>query len=268
MKHMPAVRSWVLLLALALVGGLIAPVAATATPVTPAQVSSSAVFTAAPAVTTTAVSTTTTAPEFNPYRCGNNTKRVLLVFDDYPVSLARYKALVRQAAALGIGIGIAPNGKYIRSGRVDVNYARHRGMYVIDHGYDHYDLRYLSRAKIKWEITRPYNGSNYVRPPYGAHNAKVDAVFRENHKRMCLWNLDPRDWAYGTTATHAAHTIIRTARAGSVAVVHLNHLGAQPSLLVNIKRGLAARGLKLCRPYRVNGRVATSPVKLPASLPC
>src|SRR5258708_24553968 len=32
------------------------------------------------------------------------------------------------------------------------------------------------------------------RPPYGAHNAAVDAILKEFDYRIVLWNVDPEDW--------------------------------------------------------------------------
>lgn len=185
---------------------------------------------------------------YSRYRCGNAGSRVLLVFDDRPVSPAAYYALINAARAAGIGIGVAPYGIDVASGLVNVSYARSKGMLVVDHTWDHRNLTTLSVGGIAWEITRPTIGSNYVRPPYGAENATVRNVLASYRKYDCLWNLDPRDWD-GKTPRAAADYIIANARAGSTAVVHLSHLGTQPGLLAYIKAGLARRGLAMCAPW-------------------
>ncbi len=199
---------------------------------------------------------------FDKYKCGNGSSdKVLLVFDDAPTSTTSYKALIDAAKSGGYGIGIAPNGMYVKSGLVDVNAARARGLLVVDHTYDHYLLTSLSYDKIVWEITQPYNGSNYVRPPYGGTNSTVDAILAKYHKNNCLWDVDPRDWAKSTsraplevpdfkvTPQQAADYIIGNAWGGSTAVVHLQHLGTDASLLKYIDDGLRARGLSLCRTW-------------------
>ncbi len=191
---------------------------------------------------------TTPPTTYDPYRCGNTSSKVLLVFDDYPLSLSAWKSLIYTAKVNNIGIGVAPNGQYVRYGTADVSYARQNGMLVVDHTYDHKDLTTLSSSQIAWEITQPYIGSNYVRPPYGAYNSTVSQVFATYSKKNCLWNLDPQDWN-GKSPQAAADYIITYARAGSTAVVHLNHLGTQPSLLPYIKAGLAKRGLTMCTPW-------------------
>lgn len=173
---------------------------------------------------------------------------MLLVFDDTSPDLAHFRALIDAAKANNIGIGVAPNGNAVVAGRVDPNYARARGMLVVDHTYDHKQLTTLSTAQIVWEITRPQIRSNYVRPPYGDYNARVSAVLAKYGKYNCMWNLDPRDWD-GKSAYAAADYIIRNAHAGSTAVVHMNHMGATASTLRYIKQGLAKRGIAMCTPW-------------------
>lgn len=201
-------------------------------------------------------------PTPSPYRssrCGNNGNKVLLVFDDTSRSMAGFRSLVDTAKANGIGIGVAPNGNAVVAGRVDPGYARARGMLVVDHTYDHKDLTKLSNAGVVWEITRPQVNSNYVRPPYGATNARVNRILAEQGKYNCMWNLDPRDWD-GKSANSAANYIIRNAKPGSTVVVHLNHMGATPSTLPYIKKGLANRGIAMCAPW--TGATST---KMPAT---
>ncbi|MBK6887568.1 MAG: polysaccharide deacetylase family protein [Tetrasphaera sp.] len=197
---------------------------------------------------------------FDKFKCGNGSSdKVLLVFDDLPTSTSSYQALIDAAKTGGYGIGIAPNGMHIKSGLVDVNAARARGLLVVDHTYDHYLLTQLSYDKVVWEITQPYNGSNYVRPPYGGINSTVESILAKYKKNDCLWNVDPRDWAKSTsraplevpdfkvTPQQAADYIVGNAWGGSTVVVHLNHLGSDASLLRYIDNGLRARGLSLCR---------------------
>ncbi|GAB3586024.1 peptidoglycan-binding protein [Calidifontibacter terrae] len=195
--------------------------------------------------------TGSTPPPSSTYRasrCGNNGNKVLLVFDDTSPSMSSFRSLVYTAKVNGIGIGVAPNGNAVAAGRADPGYARANGMLVVDHTYDHRDLTTLSNAGITWEITRPQVNSNYLRPPYGATNARVNSILSQNGKYSCLWNLDPRDWD-GKSAYSAANYIVRNARPGSTVVVHLNHMGKTPSTLAYIKKGLANRGIAMCAPW-------------------
>lgn len=197
---------------------------------------------------------------FDKFRCGNaSSTKVLLVFDDTPTSASAYRALIDAARDGGYGIGVAPNGSVVRAGLADVAAARARGLLVVDHTYDHYDLTTLSSDKIRWELTQPYVGSNYVRPPYGSTNSTVVSIMSQLKKQNCLWDIDPRDWArsslprevpdFRITPKEAADYIVRNARGGSSVVVHMQHLGTDPSLLRYIDAGLRDRGLSLCKKW-------------------
>ena len=198
---------------------------------------------------------------YNKYQCGNVGSKVFLTFDDTARNKSEFKKLVDEAARLNVGIGIVPNGNAVKAGRVSVSYARSKGMPVIEHTYDHPLLTKLSYKQIVKQITHPYINSNYVRPPYGAHNATVRKVLKDKGKYNCLWNLDPKDWAKGSTPEKAADYIIKNARKGSTVVVHLQHLGKDAKQLSRIKKGLAKRGIKLCAPMK-----APTPKKLPSVL--
>ena len=216
----------------------------------------------APTSTPSAKPTATAKPKpYNKFQCGNVGNKVFLVFDDTSRSLREFKALVDEAVRLNIMIGIAPNGNAVKAGRVSVKYARSKGMPVIEHTYSHPLLTRLSYKQIGKQITHPYIKSNYVRPPYGAHNATVRKVFKDKGIYNCLWNLDPEDWRGGKSPKAAADYIIKNARKGSTVVVHLQHLGKDAKQLGHIKKGLEKRNLKLC--------VASSkqsPEKLPSVL--
>ena len=89
----------------------------------------------------------------------------------------------------------------------------------------------------------------------------VSKVLKDKGKYNCLWNLDPKDWAEGSTPEKAADYIIKNARKGSTVVVHLQHLGKDAKQLSRIKNGLAKRGIELCAPMK-----APTPKKLPSVL--
>lgn len=197
---------------------------------------------------------------FDKYTCGNgSSNKVLLVFDDQPVSTTSYRALIDAARAGRYGIGIAPNGEHVKSGLVDVKAARDRGLLVVDHTYHHYPLTTLSSEQVVWEITRSYVGSNYVRPPYGDENSRIRAILAQYGKNDCLWNVDPQDWKrvgrplplevpdHRITPSQVADYIVGHAWGGSTVVVHMNHLGTDARQLARIDEGLRARGLMLCR---------------------
>lgn len=196
----------------------------------------------------TAMSGADTGPIGRPWQCGNTGRGVFLVFADHPSSLTGYKNLVDEAARLHIGIGLAPNGQYVTSGRVDIDYARGAGMCPVDHTYDQTDLRPLSYASIVRELTTSGFATSWGRPPYVALDDTARRAYDDSGLNLCLWNLDPRDWD-GKSARPATDYIIRNARPGSTAVIHMNHLETDPAQLRRIQNGLADRGISLCSPY-------------------
>ncbi|MCG8655878.1 peptidoglycan-binding protein [Yimella sp. NH-Cas1] len=200
-----------------------------------------------------------TAGGYDKYRCGNAGDKVLLVFDDYSPTSENFRALVDSAKDNNIGIGVAPSGNAVGDKGVDVDYARDKGMFVIDHGYEHKDMTKLSDEEIAQQISRPGIESNFVRPPYGAHDDRVEAVFAKLGKRNCMWNLDPEDWN-NKSPMQAADEIIARAQPGSTVVVHLNHMGTDTSTLPAIKEGLSERGLQMCAPW-----TKTTPQHMPDS---
>ena len=73
---------------------------------------------------------------------------------------------------------------------------------VANHTYRHPNLTTLTSAKIREElqltekrIAAAMGDHKLFRPPYGAHNAKVDAVVAELGYRSILWNVDTVDWS-------------------------------------------------------------------------
>lgn len=77
------------------------------------------------------------------------------------------------------------------------------GMSVQSHTRNHHYLTQLSDADVSYQITstdqsfvnaglpKPY----CVRPPYGDHDARVDAIVENLGKVVTTWNVDPQDWA-------------------------------------------------------------------------
>jgi peptidoglycan/xylan/chitin deacetylase (PgdA/CDA1 family) len=75
------------------------------------------------------------------------------------------------------------------------------GHRIANHTYTHPHLPKLSKAAIRKEIEDTERLiSNYqvsgklLRPPYGAHNATVDAIAAELGYRLKFWSVDTLDW--------------------------------------------------------------------------
>jgi hypothetical protein len=73
------------------------------------------------------------------------------------------------------------------------------GHLVCNHTYSHPDLRRLSNAAIRAEISRGVMaGCPYFRPPYGAWDGprgRIARIAAEFGLQPMLWDVDSRDWA-------------------------------------------------------------------------
>lgn len=214
------------------------------------------------ASTSSAPQTAPKAGSYNIYRGPNYTSRVVLTFDDCPNSLSSFKATVRYAKQAGIGLVLAPTGDCIKSGRFSASYARSYGAYVINHSVTHPDLTRISYTRMLKELSAPGVVTNYGRAPFGAYNSTVKKAYAAKSMKLWLWGVDTRDWT-GKSQTQVVSAVVNSSYKGSTDLMHMQWRGFNPSALSQMKSGLAKRGLSVCRPYP-----GTTPVKLPASLPC
>lgn len=214
------------------------------------------------------------AQKFDQYRGPNKTNRVMLTYDDCPLDLKSYTAVLDYAAANNIGLVIAPTGnclrKYKRNHGVDLAVmARSKGQWVISHTATHQDMRTLSCAAGAKELLGGGVSTNVGRPPYGAINENVRCAFRTAKMSIWTWTRSTRDWDTKSKAT----TIARAAAAGpgETVLMHMHWQGFTPDSIRQIRDKLAKKNVKLCRAYRgtdVRGPLERTPSSLPSSLAC
>jgi peptidoglycan/xylan/chitin deacetylase (PgdA/CDA1 family) len=192
----------------------------------------------------------------------NYTSRIVLTYDDCPKSLDAMKAMVRHAKSIGVGMVLAPTGDCIRAGRFDAAYARSYGQYVINHSVSHPNLTKLSYSSMVYQLGAPGVVTNFGRPPYGAYNSIVQDAYAYKAMKIWTWNVDTRDWE-GKTTNQVVSYVVANAFNRSTVLMHMQWNGFTPTGLSNLKSGLQATNKYVCRPY-----AGTTPVKLPAKLPC
>ncbi len=180
---------------------------------------------------------------------------VALTFDDGPAEHTRpiletLRRLRAPATFFVIGQRAEWNPRLVRR-------AGAYGMAVENHSYSHpysppFDRR--SRAEIDREIARGsaaiaslVDQPSLLRPPGGRHSPLVEEVAREHGQRLVLWSVDPEDWRPGTKAAQIVRRVLRSARAGSIVLLHDGpaNRGQTVKALPAIVRGLRARGLEL-----------------------
>jgi len=205
-------------------------------------------------------------PKYDRARGPNYTSRVVFNYDDCPNGLSAFKAAIEGAKSLGIGIVIAPDGKcinqYKAQGTDITAFARTNGQYVINHSVTHPHLTTLSYSAMLTELGSPGFVTNFGRPPYGDTNATVWKAYTAAGMRQWLWTLSPSNWTGKAQAEVVAY-VVTNSRAGDTVDMHMQSNAFNRSAMEQMKKGLAARGLLVCRPYS-----GTTPVRLPRSLPC
>jgi len=201
------------------------------------------------------------APGYHVGRGPNASDKVVLSFDDCPRSLSSFKATVRAAEDLGLGLVLFPTGACIRSGRFDAAYARTHGHYVFNHTINHPDLRDLSYTGVYRELGSPGIVTTFGRPPYGATDATARKAYAARSMRVWLWTYDSRDYQ-GSSRDTLVKRVLNNATAGSTILMHMQWNAFNTVALTRMRDGLAARGLQVCANV-----VGTTPAA-PAALTC
>jgi peptidoglycan-N-acetylglucosamine deacetylase len=117
---------------------------------------------------------------------------------------------------------------------------------VGDHTFTHPLLTSLAPAQAESEIVstqralaRASRGPVFLfRPPYGAHDAQIDAIARAHGLLQILWTVDSRD-SLGANYAQIERTVIAGLRPGAIVLMHENHgqtIRAMLSIFAALKR--------------------------------
>lgn len=129
-----------------------------------------------------------------------------------------------------------------------------RGHEVANHSYSHPKLTSLSIAGIQNQILSTKSAfeknsgvkmSPYVRPPYGARNAKVDqAILNSGFSNVVMWTIDTNDWRK-RSKEQIINEVVTKAAPGKIALMHiLPHLHTKEAL-PEIMEQLYSKGYKV-----------------------
>jgi len=190
----------------------------------------------------------------------NRTSRVVLSFDDCPSSYSAFQNVVLGAERLGIALALFPTGQCLSTGRFSPAYARSHGHYVFNHTITHPDLTTLGSAGVLKELGAPGVVTSYGRPPYGSYNTStVLNGYALKSMRVWTWSVDTRDWT-GKTQSQIVSYVVANARTRSTVLMHMGWRAFNATALSQMKSGLAARGLGVCRNV---GATAVAPLTVP-----
>lgn len=178
-------------------------------------------------------------------------KLIALTFDDgpHPTRTAQVLAILKEHDVTANFFWIGKNVRLHPEVARQVVAAGHE---VGNHSMSHPNLRKQSLKTVRKEIGdtqaliekttgyRPY----MFRPPGGSVNRSVQDVCREEKLAICMWSVDPKDWASGSSPQSIHDTVMRTAHSGAIVCMHdikANTVKALPGII----RDLKAEGYEL-----------------------
>lgn len=211
------------------------------------------------------VATTAPSNKYSPNIGPNYSGKVVLTFDDCPVTIRSYRKVINWAKVNNVGLVLAPTGDcvagHLRKGADIVALARAQGQYVINHSESHADLTRLSFSSIVGQIGGQAL-SNYGRPPYGAVNATVQRAYQSIGMKIWLWTVDTNDWR-GKSQLAVISYVVQNSHRGDTVLMHMQHQGFSVSALQAMVTGLAKKKVQVCGAFS-----GTTTNILPDHLPC
>lgn len=113
---------------------------------------------------------------------------------------------------------------------------RAEGHFLGNHTASHANLTLLSDQGIRDEILGGV-ASNFLRPPYGAYDARVQQIAGELGYTIYMWSIDTRDWS-GRSAGEITNEVMQNLHPGAVILMHLHGahtLEALPVIISGIR---------------------------------
>jgi peptidoglycan/xylan/chitin deacetylase (PgdA/CDA1 family) len=185
-----------------------------------------------------------------PILCGGPKRYAALTFDDGP---GPYTALARRilrrhhvpATFFLVGRNVQPWAHQARA-------ERRSGAALGDHSWTHPQLPLLGDAAIDHEMgdtqrtIERFTGQRVrlFRPPYGAHDARVDRTARRLGMVQVLWNVDSRD-SEGANYAEIARRVLRGIGPGAIVLMHENRGQTIRALKFHILPALRRRNIEL-----------------------
>jgi peptidoglycan/xylan/chitin deacetylase (PgdA/CDA1 family) len=172
---------------------------------------------------------------------------VALTFDDGPGPYTRLMlAKLRKHDARATFFVVGRNIGLVRGAAL----AEQRIGAVGDHTWTHPVLTELGGAQAEAEIVRTQRALErsthapvfLFRPPYGAHDARVDAIARSHGLLEILWSVDSAD-SLGADYAGIERNVIAGLRPGAIILMHENH-GQTVRAMLTIFAALQRRHLR------------------------
>lgn len=181
------------------------------------------------------------------YCAGTRGNEVALTFDDGPGPYTRL--VIRKLHLHHVGATFFDVGRNIDLVAHATRQERALGA-VGDHTFTHPLLTALAPSEAEREIVRTQRalarstgGPVFLfRPPYGGHNATIDAIVRAHGLLQILWTVDSAD-SLGADYAQIERNVIGGLRPGAIILMHENH-GQTVRALLNIFAALRRNHLR------------------------
>ncbi len=203
----------------------------------------------------------------HPGRQADQPPRVALTFDDGP-STVYTPQMLKIMREHGAYVTFFVIGGVASGQRGLVRQASEEGHEIGVHTWSHPQMTKLSDAAIAADLARcralldplVQRPIRWMRPPYGDHNKRVDAVINAAGLRVAMWSIDPRDWQAPGSSVVASHILSR-ARDGSVVALHDGGLnrGGTVAAMRTVVPELQKRGFQLVTMSQLAGIDPTPP---------
>ena len=157
-------------------------------------------------------------------------KRIAITIDDGPALTYVLRAMAA-AERHGGRITFFVTGRWASRDAQIVRLMQQHGHLVGNHTWDHVDLAKCADAKVRDQLKRTSDliakqgGTRpvFYRPPYGAHNARVDKIASDLGMKVILWDVDPQDWDVHHSADRTVNYVLSHARPDEVILLHEVH---------------------------------------------
>ncbi len=190
-------------------------------------------------------------------RCGNDTNRVWLTFDDGFLRKPTMDAMLATLERENVKARFFATGQWARGHPSWVETLRRAGHLVGNHTSTHEWLNELDDDRLRTQIARGADASEprLLRPGFGggAFSATVNRVATSLGHQVCLWSVDTRDWD-GRAAPQVISSAVNgneitpPVRPGGVVLMHMTgkHTAeALPGLIAAIRdRGMQLEPLR------------------------
>lgn len=196
-------------------------------------------------------------------------RRIALTFDDGP-SGTYTPQILDIFAEHGGRCTFFTLGALVGQHRQILQRAEAEGHEVGIHSWRHPNYTGLSNANIQADIARCRMALDvvlerpvrWVRPPYGAVDARVRGAINDAGYRVAMWSVDPEDWRSPGSGAVASHILSR-ARDGAVVVLHDGGQGRAGTVkaMRTVVPELQKRGYELVTLSELTGLSGPPPVE-------